>query len=592
MKLLALTLLFCILLPNDCAVLQRKAAWAPMETEEQEQVRLKRATPFCVDPEGRPLGSGGEGGKGGGGDKDDDEDDDMGSMMDAMMGGAGGLGDMLAAGGIPVESVVNVKLPPKMMPMDMQMMPMDMQMMPMDMKMMPAGMGGMMMPSDMGMSMAMKGMTPAMAMNMMSMTSKKVKTTKGAPKTTTAAPMSMEMEMGTEMGMEMGTEMGTEMGMEMGTEMGTEMGMEMGTEMGMGDGDMGMGMGDGDMGMGMGMGMGDGDMGMGMGMGMVDGDMGMGMGMVDGDMGMGMVDGDMGMGDMGMGDMGMGDMGMGDMGMGDMGMGDMVVQPMARVVENAPALRLGNFDMVPVAPLDNFEPVMECPPEVATSSRDGAVKLWDTRVLSDGPVAVFTPEDSAAKRDSWVVCFGDAHSPSDRCLLAGFDNGDVKLFDLRTQSVRFEAAEPNGIVGAEFDRPDIQANKFVTTTLEGCVTVYDARTLHPKHGYAIVKKKIAESATVWQARHSPFDRDVFAACAGDGSVSLWKYEYPDQRVKKDEDDGMECGVAGDIRKLQSVKISTQPVNAFRWNRDLRGLAVCASFDQALRVLIVTKLSTV
>lgn len=33
----------------------------------------------------------------------------------------------------------------------------------------------------------------------------------------------------------------------------------------------------------------------------------------------------------------------------------------------------------------------------------------------------------------------------ERCVAAGYDNGDVKLFDLRTMSMRWEATLPNGV---------------------------------------------------------------------------------------------------------------------------------------------------
>jgi hypothetical protein len=34
------------------------------------------------------------------------------------------------------------------------------------------------------------------------------------------------------------------------------------------------------------------------------------------------------------------------------------------------------------------------------------------------------------------VAFGNAFNEDERCLLAGYDNGDLKLFDLRTNKCR------------------------------------------------------------------------------------------------------------------------------------------------------------
>ena len=65
-------------------------------------------------------------------------------------------------------------------------------------------------------------------------------------------------------------------------------------------------------------------------------------------------------------------------------------------------------------------------------------------------------------------------------------------------------------------------------------------------------------------------------------------EYPIQRSKKDSE-GVEMGVAGSVSLLQNVTLSTQPVSSLDWSPDKRGLCICSSFDQMVRVLIVTKL---
>jgi hypothetical protein len=38
-------------------------------------------------------------------------------------------------------------------------------------------------------------------------------------------------------------------------------------------------------------------------------------------------------------------------------------------------------------------------------------------------------------RDCWSVAFGNSFNDEERCVLAGYDNGDVKLFDLRMNQV-------------------------------------------------------------------------------------------------------------------------------------------------------------
>ena len=73
--------------------------------------------------------------------------------------------------------------------------------------------------------------------------------------------------------------------------------------------------------------------------------------------------------------------------------------------------------------------------------------------------------------------------------------------------------------------------------------------------------------------------------------SIFYSEYPECRVQKDSE-GIESGVIGKVNQLQSSIVSSQPISSIDWSPDKQGLAVCASFDQCLRVIIVTKLNIV
>lgn len=225
-------------------------------------------------------------------------------------------------------------------------------------------------------------------------------------------------------------------------------------------------------------------------------------------------------------------------------------------------------------------------PEIVTGSRDGTVKVWDPR-QKDDPVANMEPVQGENKRDCWTVAFGNAYNQEERVVCAGYDNGDIKLFDLRNMALRWETNIKNGVCSLEFDRKDISMNKLVATSLEGKFHVFDMRTQHPTKGFASVSEK-AHKSTVWQVRHLPQNRELFLTAGGAGGLHLWKYEYPIQRSKKDSE-GIEMGVAGSVSLLQNVTLSTQPISSLDWSPDKRGLCVCSSFDQTVRVLIVTKL---
>ena len=74
-------------------------------------------------------------------------------------------------------------------------------------------------------------------------------------------------------------------------------------------------------------------------------------------------------------------------------------------------------------------------PELLTGSRDGSVKLWDPR--QNSPVLALEPATAEAevRPDCWAVGFGNSYNDSERVIAAGYDNGDLKMFDLRANSL-------------------------------------------------------------------------------------------------------------------------------------------------------------
>lgn len=91
----------------------------------------------------------------------------------------------------------------------------------------------------------------------------------------------------------------------------------------------------------------------------------------------------------------------------------------------------------------------------------------------------------------FYVILGHAFNVHDRCVAAGYDNGDIKLFDLRKMALRWETNLKNGVVGIEFDRKDIDMNKLVATTLESKFHVFDLRTQHPTKGFTSLVEKVS-----------------------------------------------------------------------------------------------------
>lgn len=82
------------------------------------------------------------------------------------------------------------------------------------------------------------------------------------------------------------------------------------------------------------------------------------------------------------------------------------------------------------------------------------------------------------------MVLGNCENHLERCIAAGYDNGDIKLFDLRKNELLMDENLKNGVCGLDFDRKDIKMNKLIATTLEGKIHVYDMRTNHPVIGFA------------------------------------------------------------------------------------------------------------
>uniref|UniRef100_A0A6U3D2A9 Uncharacterized protein n=1 Tax=Lotharella globosa TaxID=91324 RepID=A0A6U3D2A9_9EUKA len=223
-------------------------------------------------------------------------------------------------------------------------------------------------------------------------------------------------------------------------------------------------------------------------------------------------------------------------------------------------------------------------PEIVTGSRDGCVRVWDPRQTS--AVCSIEPAQGETPRECWAVAFGNSFNDNERMVACGYDNGDLKMLDLRTQKLVWECNVNNGIVGLQFDRKDIEMNKLVVTTLESRFRVFDMRTYHPTIQYSSLTKQ-AHKSTVWCVSHLPQNRDVMMTLGGNGTLNLWKYRYPAKR-REDDGKGNDKGVMGTLELLNSKRFSEQPIVSFDWSMDKQGLCAMCSLDQQVRVAIVTK----
>lgn len=227
-------------------------------------------------------------------------------------------------------------------------------------------------------------------------------------------------------------------------------------------------------------------------------------------------------------------------------------------------------------------------PEIVSGSRDGSVKVWDIRI-KEKPVACMEPVEGGPRRDCWSVAFGTSLNPTDRMVAAGFDNGDVKIFDLRTMTLHWETRVHNGVCSVAFDRSDAPMSKLSATCLKGRVHVWDL-TSDVKERYTEWTGNVESNHTIWGGRFLHQNKDVLVTISGSGSVALWKYNHLETIHNKTNKEDNPQGKSGKLEKVLDCQIAEQPITGFDWSPDKLGLAVATAFDQKVRLLAFTQLN--
>lgn len=87
------------------------------------------------------------------------------------------------------------------------------------------------------------------------------------------------------------------------------------------------------------------------------------------------------------------------------------------------------------------------------------MKIWDTRQTEK---AIITIKSTSSSKDIWAVAYGQYKGS--RVVAVGYEDGDIKLFDIIGSKYLWTSQVKDGICSIEFSQ---QGEKLLVSTLTG-----------------------------------------------------------------------------------------------------------------------------
>jgi len=219
---------------------------------------------------------------------------------------------------------------------------------------------------------------------------------------------------------------------------------------------------------------------------------------------------------------------------------------------------------------------------ICSGSRDGFVRLWDPR-RPDTAVASIGPEEGTTNQDCWSVALGKQTSAEQRVIASGYNNGDMKLIDIRMMKTLWETNVRHGICSLEFDAEDPMTGILVATTCNSKIHIVQSG--NPSQTHPV---ESGHKSAVWCASHLPQNRAIFMTSGGDGNLNLWQHKDTTTTMTTTTKTTTN---SPKVELLASAGLSKEAISRFSWHPDKTGLGLATSFDQILRIVIVTRLAT-